>query len=51
MILLLSYYKCKKDVEAVQCLDIPCHTMQCPNIPDGICVTSCCIIKLVLIYS
>ena len=34
--------KCKNDVQLVQCLDNPCDTAQCPNIPDTICVPSNC---------
>ena len=34
--------KCKKDIEEVQCLINPCDTVQCPNIPDAICVPSSC---------
>ena len=34
--------KCNKDIQVVQCLDNPCDTAQCPNIPDAICVLSTC---------
>ena len=34
--------KCKNDVQVVQCLDNPCDTTKCPNIPDAICVPSSC---------
>ena len=34
--------KCKNGVQRVQCLDDPCDTAQCPNIPDAICVPSSC---------
>ena len=32
--------KCKKNVHEVQCLNNPCDTAQCPNIPDAICAPS-----------
>ena len=32
--------KCKNYVQVVQCLENPCDTAQCPNIPDPICVPS-----------
>ena len=34
--------KSKNDIQQVQCLDNPCDTAQCPNIPDAICVPSNC---------
>ena len=34
--------RCKNDFQVVQCLDNPCDTVKCPNIPDAICVPSSC---------
>ena len=32
--------KCKNDLEVVTCLNNPCDTAQCPNLPDALCVSS-----------
>ena len=34
--------RCEKGVQQLQCLPNPCDIVQCPNIPDAICVSSTC---------